>query len=79
LFWTAVQEYIQKLDKLLNLLWRLCYALLVTKTLSMRELEAFSWYLWLISEKPQLTKYCDENGFEEINIVTKRMTTMWDE
>jgi hypothetical protein len=60
-------------------MWRLCYAHLVTKTLSIKELEAVSWYLWLISEKPQLTRYCEDNGFEEINIVLKRFKKIWDE
>jgi hypothetical protein len=71
------QEYIQRLDKLLNLLWRLCYAYLGTKTLSVKELEAFSWYLWLISESSQLSQYCADNGFEEINITITRLKKTW--
>jgi hypothetical protein len=73
------QEYIQKLDKFLSLLWRLCYAYLETKTLSTKEVEAFGWYLWLISEQPQLTNYCEEYGFDDINTVIGKLKKGWDD
>src|SRR5215831_8609008 len=57
------QQYLQKFDKLLNLLWRLCYAFLETKTISIKELDGFGWYLWKISKNPALVAYCEENGF----------------
>jgi hypothetical protein len=70
--------YLQKFDKLLNLLWRLSYAHLNTKTLSLGELEAFGWYFWLISESHTMVEYCDTNGFEEINIVIKKLKPRWE-
>ena len=72
------QEYLQEVDKLLNLLWRLCYAYLEMKAISIKELDAFGWYLWKISESPELTNYCNENGFEEINMAIKRLQEVWD-
>src|ERR1043165_2899693 len=62
-------EYLQKMDKLLNFLWRLCYAYLETKTISPKEVEGFGWYFWRIAQFPSLVKYCEENGFEEITMV----------
>lgn len=67
------QEYVQKMDKLLNFLWRWCYAYLETKTISIKELNRFGWYLALISENPALVRYCDENGFDEINLAIERL------
>ena len=67
----------QKLDKLLNMLWRLCYAHLETRTISINELNGFGWDLMLISESSALTQYCDDNGFEEINIAIKRLKRIW--
>jgi len=63
-------EYLHAMDRLLNFLWRLSYAYLTTKTISQSEIEGFSWYFWRISRFPALTEYCENNGFEEINIVT---------
>jgi hypothetical protein len=72
------KEYLQKFDKLLNLLWRLCYAYLETKTISRKEIEGFGWYLLCISEYPSMVKYCDENGYEDINIVLNRLKRFWE-
>ena len=66
-------EYTQKFDKLLNFLWRLCYAYLTLKTISRREVEGFGWYLWRISKMPALIDYCEDNGFEDINTVTRKL------
>jgi hypothetical protein len=73
------QEYLQKCDKLLDFLWRLCFACLETKTLSLKEIEAFGWYFWRISENPLLFDYCDNYGFEEIIIVIKKQRPVWEE
>jgi hypothetical protein len=66
-------KHLKQIDKLLNFLWRLGYAYLETKTISEREVEAFGWYFRRISEIPSLTKYCDENGYVEINIVIAKL------
>lgn len=71
-------EYLQKFDKLLDFLWRLCFACLETQTLSLKEIEAFGWYLWRISESPLLFDYCDNYGFEEIVIVIKKLKPVWE-
>ena len=73
------KEYLQKFDKLLDFLWRLCFACLETKTLSLKEIEAFGWYFWRISESQLLFDYCDNYGFEEILIVIKKQRPLWEE
>jgi hypothetical protein len=70
-------EYVQKFDKLLNFLWRLCYAYLAVKTFSKKEIAGFSWYFWRISEHPVLIDYCKENGYKEINDVIERLQPDW--
>lgn len=67
------KDYRQRFDKLLNFLWRLCYAYLEVKTLSRKEVEGFGWYFWRISRIPSLVDYCENNGFEDINVVTKKL------
>jgi len=67
------QDYMQKLDKLLNFLWRLCYAYLETRTITQKELEGFGWYFWRIASFPVLLAYCKENGFEEIPTVIDKL------
>ena len=62
-------EYLQKIDKLLNFLRRLCYAHLETRIISIKEIEGFGWYFWQIAHSPSVVKYCDEHGFREINTV----------
>lgn len=66
-------EYIQKCDKLFNFLWRLCYAYDQVKTLSRKEVEGFGWYFWRISKFPAVIDYCENNGFQDINTVTKKL------
>ena len=66
-------EYVQKFDKLLNFLWRLCYAYLAVKTFSKKEIAGFSWYFLRISENPVLTDYCKKNGYKEINDVIEKL------
>ena len=66
-------EYEQKFDKLFNFLWRLCYAYLEVKTLSSKEVEGFGWYFWRISKFPAVVDYCENNGYEDINIVTRKL------
>ena len=67
------EEYKQKFDKLLNFLWRLCYAYLEVNTISRKEVEGFGWYFWRISRFPSLVDYCENNGFDDINTVTKKL------
>jgi len=64
-------EYLRKMDKLLDFLWRICFAYLVTKTISKKEVEGWGWYFWRIAYYPILMEYCD-NGYEEINITIKK-------
>jgi hypothetical protein len=72
-------EYRQKFDKLLNLLWRLCYAYMEVRTLSEKEVEGFGWYFWRVSNFPTLVEYCENNGFEDINTVTRKLGLDQDE
>jgi hypothetical protein len=73
------QQYLQKFDKFLDFLWRLCFACLETKTLSLKEIEAFGWWLWRISDNSVLFDYCDNYGFEEIVMVIKKLQPVWAE
>jgi hypothetical protein len=66
-------EYKQKFDKMFNFLWRLCFAYLETKTLSSKEVEAFGWYFWRMSQFPTILHYCAENGFSSINVAIKQL------
>ena len=66
-------EYKQKCDKLFNFLWRICYAYDQVKTLSRKEVEGFGWYFWRISKFPAVVDYCENNGYEDINTVTKKL------
>ena len=65
-------EYLQKMEKLLNFLWRICFAYLETKTISKKEVEGWGWYFWRIAHYPVLMKYC-EDGYEEIIITIKKL------
>jgi hypothetical protein len=66
-------EYKQKCDKMFNFLWRLCYAYDQVKTLSRKEVEGFGWYFWRISKFPAVVAYLEDNGYEDINTVTKKL------
>ncbi len=66
-------EYLHKINKLLNFLRRLCYAHLETRIISIREIERFGWYFLQIAQSPSVVKYCDEHGFEEISIVISEL------
>jgi hypothetical protein len=66
-------EYRQKFDKLLNFLWRLCYAYSTLKTISRAEVEGFGWYFWRLSRVPVLVAYCENNGYEGINNVVREL------
>ncbi|HEY4930604.1 MAG TPA: hypothetical protein VII23_03455 [Terriglobales bacterium] len=70
-------EYLQKFDKLFNLLWRLCYAHLETKAISRKELEGFGWYFSKISENSSLVEYCENNGFDDINTAIEKLKRFW--
>lgn len=75
----AQKAWLQRFDKLFNFLWRLCYAYLETKTLSLKEIEAFGWYFYRISDSPLLVEYCGNYGFDEINTVIKQLKVIWEE
>lgn len=66
-------EYKQKCDKMFNFLWRICYAYDQVKTLSRKEVEGFGWYFWRISKFPAVVAYLENNGYEDINTVTKKL------
>lgn len=70
-------KYLQYFDKLLNFLWRLCYAYLTVKTIKKKEIKDFSWWLRRISEYPPLVDYCKKNGYEEILITIEEMRPDW--
>lgn len=60
------KDYLQKFDKLFNLLDRIAYATVYQKTLSIDEVVNFGWYLKKIKNKPLLVDYCNNNGFSDI-------------
>jgi hypothetical protein len=66
-------EYKQKCDKMFNFLWRLCYAYDQVGTLSHKEVEGFGWYFWRIAKFPDVVAYLENNGYEDINTVTKKL------
>lgn len=66
-------KYKVKFDKMFNFLWRLCYAYLEVGTLSRKEVEGFRWYFRKISESPVMVEYCEKNGYEDINRVTREL------
>jgi hypothetical protein len=66
-------DYKQKCDKMFNFLWRLCYAYDQVKTLSRQEVEGFGWYFWRISKFPAVVAYLEDNGYEDINTVTRKL------
>jgi hypothetical protein len=66
-------ESLQKIDKLLSFLRRLCYSHLQTRIISLKEIQEFEWYFWRIAQSPSAVKYCHEHGFEEINVVINRL------
>jgi len=60
------KDYLQKFDKLFNLLDRIAYATVYQKTLSIDEVVNFGWYLRKIKNKPLVVDYCNNNGFSDI-------------
>ena len=60
------KDYLQKFDKLFNLLDRIAYATVYQKTLSIDEVVNFGWYLKKIKNKPLVVDYCNNNGFSDI-------------
>ena len=69
---TERKAYQQKFDLLLNFLWRLCFAHLVLKTLSKREIVCVGWYLRRIAQHPSLVDYCNSHGYNDIVTVIER-------
>lgn len=68
-------EYLQKLDKLLNLFDRLAYATLHQKTIDKKEVANFGWYLQKICENDKLVQYCENHGFRDIIKLGKELNT----
>jgi hypothetical protein len=59
-------RYQHSLDKLLNLLDRLYYAVTTAKTLKNSEIQIFGWYLDRIANDPKVRKYCETEGFADV-------------
>lgn len=59
-------EYLPGFHKLFNLLDRIAYAVLTTKTLTMEEATLFGWHFTSIVRKKRLTKYCKKNGYKQV-------------
>ena len=72
------KDYLQKFDKLFNLLDRIAYATVYQKTLSIDEVENFGWYLKKIKNKPLLVDYCKNNGFSDIIKLAEKIITKED-
>ena len=68
-------EVWQQIDKLLNLLDRIAYAVIHLKTLTRDEAMNFSWYLRLLEKNKNMAKYCEEQGFGDILELAKRIKT----
>jgi hypothetical protein len=68
-----LNEYLQRMDKLLNFFWRISYAFLETQTITQKEVEGFGWYYWRISQFPLLLTYCQANGYGKINATIKAL------
>lgn len=66
-------DELQKIDKLLNFLDRIAYAVETAGTLTLTEAKNFGGYYELILEKSRLTKYCDINGFHDIVALAKKI------
>lgn len=54
------------LDKTLNVFDRFAYAVYTSKTLTVKEVEIFAWYLERIADNPELRQYCRENGYQDV-------------
>jgi hypothetical protein len=68
---TALNEsdqlrYQHSLDKLLNLLDRLYYAVNTAKTLDKSEIQIFGWYLDRLATDQRVRKYCETEGFADV-------------
>jgi hypothetical protein len=62
-------RHYQHMDKLLNFLDRLAYAVLDARTLSVSEVANFGWYFRKVSEHPGLCQYCKATGFGDIIVL----------
>ena len=63
---TSQGETWHKLDKLLNLLDRIAYAVLELKTLDIDEARNFGWYLREIAAHALMKTYCETNGYADV-------------
>jgi hypothetical protein len=66
------------LDNYLNFLWRIAYAHLTLKTITINDLDAFGYYFFLISQHEGLMRYCVYEGFEEIIDAIEKLRPIWD-
>ncbi len=62
-------------DKFLNFLDRIAYGYYLAKTLNISEVHLFGWYFKKVKQHPNLAKYCEENGFEDILLLTDELAT----
>jgi hypothetical protein len=76
--WTEEEIRIVTLvDNLLNYLWRIAYAHITLKTLTLNDLNAFGYYYWRIIEHEGLITYSKEEGYGEIVTAAKRLRKIW--
>lgn len=69
-----VAKYTLQFEKYLNFIWRICYAYLVLKTLTKKDLLAFGVYILEIKNNSQLREYCIEAGYDEIITAAEKIT-----
>lgn len=60
-------------EKHLNFFWRIAYAHVALRTLTRRDLDAFSIYLARICEHESLRTYCLSSGYDEIAAAFRRL------
>ena len=61
----------------LNFLWRVAYAHLHLKTISIEDVTAFGVYFYKIYSENRLREYCMAQGFEEIIELAQKLEPIW--
>jgi hypothetical protein len=64
-------------DNYLNFLWRVAYAHLTLKTITIEDLDAFGFYFYKIHTHIGLSEYCRKEGFDDIIEVAKKLEPIW--
>lgn len=65
-------------ERYLSFLWRVSYANLILKTIKDEDVDAFGYYIYLINAHDKLREYCQNDGFEEIIQMAKRLECRWE-